>query len=182
MTSDYLSTADTAKLVRVALRDAFPGVVFSVRSHVYAGGSSIRVSWTDGPSTKDVDAVVDGFASRGFDGSIDLQYTIAAVVDQDGRIVGRKTSGTRGSLGYVDPVDDPIPDGGRVVHFGASYVMTDRDLSPDVSTRAAALLARIGWSDPYSAGVTNYDRAVAAVLASSDDAAAMDTFGALASA
>lgn len=180
--SDYLSTAATAKLVRVALRDAFPGVVFSVRSHVYAGGSAIRVGWTDGPSSQDVDAVVGGFASRGFDGSIDMSFPISAVVDRDGRIVGHKSPGSSGSLGYVAPVNDPVPDGGRVVHFGASYVTTDRDLSPDVAARAKALIVRVGWSDIYAAGQHNYDRAVSAVLSSSDDAGAMTAFGILASA
>ena len=54
----WLSTAETAKLVRKALKKAFPGMKFSVRSSNYANGSSIDVSWTDGPTMKAVDEVV----------------------------------------------------------------------------------------------------------------------------
>ena len=50
----YLSCAETAKLVRAALKKAFPGVKFSVKSSVYSMGASIRVGWTDGPVTKAV--------------------------------------------------------------------------------------------------------------------------------
>ena len=151
--ADYLSTAATAKLIRLALADAFPGVRFSVRSHVYSGGSSVDVGWTDGPASCDVDAVAGGFASRGFDGMIDMAYSIAAVVDARGRIVGHRTPGTQGSMGSFPRVDDPIPAGGRVVHFGA------------------------GYSDRYQAGVHNYNRAVASVLANRDGDPAADRFG-----
>ena len=39
----YLTCAETAKLARAALKQAFPGVRFSVRSDTYAGGASIHV-------------------------------------------------------------------------------------------------------------------------------------------
>ena len=45
METKYLSCAETAKLVRTALKKNFPGVKFSVRSSVYSGGASIDVSW-----------------------------------------------------------------------------------------------------------------------------------------
>ena len=48
--TEYVSTTDTAKLVRAALKKAFastyPGVKFSVRSDRYADGASVRVTWT----------------------------------------------------------------------------------------------------------------------------------------
>jgi Large polyvalent protein associated domain 29 len=49
-----LSAAETAVLVRKALRTAHTGVKFRVRSSSYAGGASIDVSWTDGPTTPQV--------------------------------------------------------------------------------------------------------------------------------
>jgi hypothetical protein len=52
----YLTTAETASLVRAALKDSFPGVKFSVRSHVYSGGSSIRVSYDGVAGYKPIDA------------------------------------------------------------------------------------------------------------------------------
>ena len=66
--SEYVSVADTAKLVRSALKQAFPGVKFSVRSTSYSGGSSVRVGWTDGPQSAEVDKVAqpcaEGYSSR----------------------------------------------------------------------------------------------------------------------
>lgn len=73
-------------------------------------------------------------------------------------------------------VDDQVPDGGRVVDFGAGYVFPVHHLSPGITARADGLLARFGWSDPYRAGRDNQDRAVAAVLAHSDDTLADDAF------
>jgi len=57
--SQYLSCAETAKLIGPALKAAFPGVKFSVRSHTYAGGASIDIDWTDGPTQKTVDRLAD---------------------------------------------------------------------------------------------------------------------------
>ena len=57
MEKKYLSCAETAKYVRIALKNYFPGVKFSVRSNIYSGGASIDVSWVFGPTTKEVDTV-----------------------------------------------------------------------------------------------------------------------------
>lgn len=73
MNTKYVSVADTAKLVRAALKESFPGVPFSVRSHKYAGGASIRVEYTDGPTAADVEQVAGAFEGSYFDGSIDYQ-------------------------------------------------------------------------------------------------------------
>ena len=62
----YLSCTETAKLVRAALKEAFPSVKFSVRSKSYAGGASIRVFWTDKPPTEDVEKVARGFQGSRF--------------------------------------------------------------------------------------------------------------------
>lgn len=53
--TQYMTTAETAKMVRRALGEAFPGVKFSVRSKTYAGGSSIDVYWMDGPNARMVE-------------------------------------------------------------------------------------------------------------------------------
>lgn len=72
MTS-YLTCAETAKLVRQALKESFPGVKFSVRSDTYAGGASIDVGWTDGPTSKQVDQILGAFEGAYFDGMIDYK-------------------------------------------------------------------------------------------------------------
>ena len=69
----YLSCADTAKLVRAALKETFPGVKFSVKSSVYAGGASINIAYTDGPSASQVEAVAQAFQGAYFDGMTDYK-------------------------------------------------------------------------------------------------------------
>lgn len=69
-----LDTASAAKLIRHLLRAAFPAVRFTVRTSRYAGGSSIDIRWTDGPSYARVDDLVSALEGRGFDGMQDLAY------------------------------------------------------------------------------------------------------------
>jgi Large polyvalent protein associated domain 29 len=95
----YLSVAETAKLLRSALKESFPSVKFSVRSSSYAGGASINVSYTDGASFDDVNSVCKQFEGAYFDGMIDYQ-------------------------GYKSHRLD-----GEKVHFGANYVFCNQDYS-----------------------------------------------------
>lgn len=60
-----------AKNIRIELKRAFPGVKFSVRSSSYSGGDSIRVSWIDGPTTAQVDPIVNRYSAGTFDGMTD---------------------------------------------------------------------------------------------------------------
>ena len=64
---EYLSCADTAKLIRAALKESFPGVKFSVRSSVYSGGASININYVDGPSYEQVKAVAGMFEGSYFE-------------------------------------------------------------------------------------------------------------------
>lgn len=54
----YRTAAETAREIRRALKQCFPGVKFSVRSSTGA----VNVRWTDGPTQAAVDAVVQRFA------------------------------------------------------------------------------------------------------------------------
>ena len=137
---DYISTADTAKAIRLVLRETFPKVKFSVRSHVYSGGSAIRISWIDGPTTKAVDEAVGVFRSKGFDGSIDLGYSISHYALPSGKIVGTRTSGTAGSGGYVSAHDDGPIAGATLVTYSAGYVTTDREISLELRSKLETVL------------------------------------------
>ncbi len=68
-----LSCAETAKLIRAELKTVFPGVKFSVRSRTYAGGASIDVSSTDGPSSQAVEVATDKFRRADFNGMIEYR-------------------------------------------------------------------------------------------------------------
>src|SRR5690348_891850 len=82
MTSrEYIGVAETAKLVRASLKEAFPGVKFSVRSSSYAGGASIRASWIDGPTSAQVKTVTRVFEGGYFDGMIDYKGSRYALLD-----------------------------------------------------------------------------------------------------
>jgi hypothetical protein len=67
----HVDTADTAKLVRIKLKNTFSWVKFKVRISRYSGGSSIYVSWNDGPTEAMVQATCEEFRGDYFDGMID---------------------------------------------------------------------------------------------------------------
>lgn len=68
----YVPAAEIAKLIRQSLKEAAPGVKFSVRSE---RSGSINIGWCDGPSAALVDGLVKKFAGAYFDGMIDYQGT-----------------------------------------------------------------------------------------------------------
>jgi hypothetical protein len=80
---------ETAKKIRAALKVAYPGVKFSVRTDVYSMGSSVNVSWTDLPLTEEVEKVVNQFQSGSFNGMDDYYETSGYVMDGK-RYVGAK--------------------------------------------------------------------------------------------
>ena len=107
-----LSCADTAKIMRAELKAAFPGVKFSVRSSLFSMGSSIDVKWTDGPTQKAVDVIVNGFAACSFDGRDDSTH-----------------------------YNGPMVIGGRRMDSGAKYVGTERRYSLAFFSAVAAHVA-----------------------------------------
>lgn len=106
MSTKYLTCAETAKLIRQALKEAFPDVKFSVRSNTYSGGASISVLWIDGPNTKQVEAVAGVFEASYFDGMIDYKGSIFHMMD------------------------------GQQIHFGADSIHCNRSYSDAAVQRA----------------------------------------------
>lgn len=89
METIYEGAKETAKKIRVALKENFPSVKFSVRSQTYSGGSSVNVSWTDLPLREDVEEVVNRFKSGSFDGMTDM-YETSGYIENGVRYVGAK--------------------------------------------------------------------------------------------
>lgn len=143
----YLSCAETAKLIRQQLKAKFPSTKFSVKSSVYAGGASINVQWTDGPTDAMVDQVVKPFAGGGFDGMIDMKYSVDAFLLPDGSACFAQTSGTAGSRGMVEAEKrfKPCAEAERV-RFGADYVFTRRNTSRRL-VEGALLSFRAKWGE-----------------------------------
>lgn len=131
MDEKYFTCAETAKLIRKALKNKFPGQKFSVRSDTYSGGASIRVRWTGGPTVENVKAITEPFEGGGFDGMIDMKYNASSWLLPDGTAQFARSSGTEGSRGTVPAYDHakPHPDA-ILVDFAADYVFVDRDPAP----------------------------------------------------
>ena len=74
-----LTTTAAAKAIRTELKAAFSGVKFSVRSH----SCSINVTWTNGPTQKQVAEYTWKYTNGTFNGMVDC-YEYA----NDGRLGG----------------------------------------------------------------------------------------------
>ncbi len=60
-----------AKNIRIQLQKHFPEVKFSIKSKRFAGGDSISVSWTDGPTHDEVAAITGKYEEGHFNGMND---------------------------------------------------------------------------------------------------------------
>lgn len=69
--TEYITTKDTAKLVRTALKNAFPGVTFSVRMSTGSAAAWMNVSYSDGPTEHEVLAITSQYQGRKFNGMTD---------------------------------------------------------------------------------------------------------------
>ena len=58
--------------VKRELKAAFPKVKFSIRTSRFSGGNDLTVEWTDGPTKKQVDEIINQYSGGSFDGMIDL--------------------------------------------------------------------------------------------------------------
>lgn len=134
----YLTCAETAKLVRGALKTAFPGVTFSVRSSTYSGGASITVGWTDGPRSTVVDEVIGIFSGADFDGMVDLKVDNTHWLHPDGTVTLARRPGTTGS--FAEIIGDPSGPTAQLVSFGADFIFAQRDISPEFQGELVALV------------------------------------------
>lgn len=69
----YINVVETAKMIRTALKESFPGVKFSVKSSSYSMGASINIRYTDGPTIEQVKAITGNFEGSYFDGMTDYK-------------------------------------------------------------------------------------------------------------
>jgi hypothetical protein len=116
--AEWVDVKVSAQMLRVALKKKWPATKFSVRIDRYSMGCSTNISWTDGPATRDVDALAAPFSGDRFDSSDDSTYVVQSWIHPDGTV----TSGD---------ADEPTPAGVRRVRFSGSRAHTSRELSPD---------------------------------------------------
>lgn len=118
-----LAPKATAAAIRKLLKAHFPATTFSVVTERGSLVSSVRIAWTDGPTERRVEELVEGFEAGHFDGMTD-SYTY----DRDA----------------VLTID------GAVYRPGCRYVSTARTVSPALANRCIAQLVRYwgGISNP----------------------------------
>ena len=128
-----IPTTECAKLIRLALKDEFPGIKFSVKSRKYSMGSSIDIAWTDGPvadyssgsnleaavEVRTVKAIANFFSGSTFDGMTDMASTVETLIE----------TGTPESPWAV-------------VNFGVDYVFANRSFSEEALARVELELRR----------------------------------------
>ena len=137
-----LSSKDVAKILRARLAGLFPGVKFSIRSDY----SSVNVSWSDFPPSRQVEEILSEYKFGGFDGMIDMAYSGKNWLHPDGAMSGAQCEGTTGSGGTVSgfSTDCPVP-GAVLCGCGPRYVFGHHGTSKAIERRAAELvLARFG--------------------------------------
>lgn len=72
MKRELSTPAKTAKAIRSDLKQAFPQTTFRVISESYAGGSAVRISWVDGPTSQQVNTIVRQYEYGHFNGMEDI--------------------------------------------------------------------------------------------------------------
>lgn len=71
-----ISATETAKLIRIDLKDVFPGVKFSVRCDNY---SNISITWCDGPGETEVQTITAIFSGSTFDAYTDSRTSHSSI-------------------------------------------------------------------------------------------------------
>jgi hypothetical protein len=140
--SRTIDTREVAALVRKELKKNFgKAVKFSVRIDRYSMGSSVDISWTDGPTENRVREIVDPFRGGRFEGMSDCTYSADQwYCPEHGAVTAEEYGG------------DTFCDTGvrssrccakaELVHFANTSLGVTRHLSPetlDMLTAAVAL-------------------------------------------
>lgn len=139
-----MTAAEGSKLLKQTLTRTFPGTKFSVRMSRGTAYGSIDISYTDGPSYDEVDAIATGFEGKDFDGSIDLAYHKETCWCPVHGATFAGTSGTEGSRGCRPATGVPelgehntvCCEQGKLTDFGLGYIHVRRDYSNDAKLAA----------------------------------------------
>ena len=75
-----------AKNIRIELKRIYPKTKFSVKTSIYSMGNNVTVSWTDGPTSAQVETIINKYEAGTFDGQTDsYDYHDSAWTDAFGR-------------------------------------------------------------------------------------------------
>jgi hypothetical protein len=65
-------SAKAAAAIKAELKKAFPAIKFSVKSHNYSGGDSVRISYNDAVPVEQIEAITDKYQYGNFNGMEDI--------------------------------------------------------------------------------------------------------------
>ncbi len=118
------SAAEVARFVRTALKERFPGTTFRVQT---TRGTSLRVSWIDGPTELEVSAVCRCFDGASVELSNDMRSYTSCMFQ------------------------------GRPTKFGSNFVFPQRAYSPEFLGRMMDREAKRWGVDPLPIAVSSRD-------------------------
>jgi hypothetical protein len=149
---EYMDVTDAAKIARELLKKAFPKTKFRVRSSKYAGGSSLNISYTDGPIAKMVSDIVAPLEGKGFDGMVDYAYYKDTWILPDGSIERAGTDGSDCTGGYHEAAAwEPSNPEAVKVSFGC-YVFVERGYTEAALERTLQSYAA-KWGDELAEAI-----------------------------
>jgi hypothetical protein len=120
-----MGTTDVAAIMRAVLKAKYPDRQFKVKTHKYAGGSSVDVyveGDRNGQTEREIENMVKNYSTSGFDGFIDMQFYQSRWLKMDGTIAGTVSQGTADSGGYHQPRNDAAPADAVLMEIGPDYV------------------------------------------------------------
>ncbi len=145
MEARSIHTKEQAAMIRAQLKARFPATKFSVRMKEFAGGSSIDIGWTDGPSKRLVHELTDPYEGKGFDGMTDsTTYRSSWLVD--GSVVV-----TAKGLEKIGKVDLLAVQHAERVQFYA-WIHIRREISPRFRERIMEQLVAFFGGGPVDPG------------------------------
>ena len=115
---ELTEAAKAAKAIRSELKKAFPEIKFRVRSSNYAGGDSVRIVWSNGPTSDSVEEITAKNQYGHFDGMVDMyEYSNSREDIPQARFVfasreitteayAAKKAAIAKKFGIEDPADD----------------------------------------------------------------------------
>ncbi len=116
------SGSETSKAIKAELKKAFPKTKFSVRYSSFAGGNSVDIRWSLGPTVKQVDAITDKYQYGSFNGMEDLYEYAPTLVS--------------------------LPSGAVANLDGVKYVQTSRNIPDDVFEHALLEICKLECVTP----------------------------------
>lgn len=124
---ERIDVKEVAKLVRAAVRDAFPGFKFSVKMDRFSGGTSIHVGYSeafeeDRERVKKLRDLIEGYENNRFDGMTDSGSYINNWLSPTGRMLPAYCA----AFGTNPAEDNPNPGGWKLVQSGAKFVSCQR--------------------------------------------------------